>query len=199
MLKLSYFQIKNSREPMTVVDADLDFGSDFYERAKNLVIDVKQAHVSGQLFYDEPFVTANYQVKADLVVPSSRSLAPVPLQQQFSFVENYSDHEPTQEEKEMGLFIIPLADDDIDVQKAVEDNILLNIPTTVLTKEEEEEDVYPEGQGWEVVSEAEFAEEKKDKVNPAFAQLQGLLDQMKAEEDSGKEEPDKDKNNNKKD
>ena len=136
MLKLSYFQIKNSREPMTVVDADLDFGSDFYERAKNLVIEVKQAHVSGQLFYDEPFVTANYQVKADLVVPSSRSLAPVPLQQQFSFVENYSDHEPTQEEKEMGLFIIPLADDDIDVQKAVEDNILLNIPTTVLTKEE---------------------------------------------------------------
>ena len=124
----------------------------------------------------------------NLLVPSSRSLEAVPLKQKFSFVENYSDHEPTQEEKELGLMIIPLDDDRIDVQTAVEDNMLLNIPSTVLTKEEAEEDLYPEGQGWEVMSEQDFAGQKKDQVNPAFAQLQGLLDKMQAEEDKDKAE-----------
>ncbi len=188
MLELSFFQIKNSREPLTQISADLTFADGFYQRAKNLVYEVKSAHVEGQLFYDEPFVTGNFQVEADLLVPSSRSLEAVPLKQKFSFVENYSDHEPTQKEKELGLMIIPLDDDRIDVQTAVEDNMLLNIPSTVLTKEEAEEDLYPEGQGWEVMSEQDFAGQKKDQVNPAFAQLQGLLDKMQAEEDKDKAE-----------
>ena len=187
MLELSFFQIKNSREPLTQISADLTFADGFYQRAKDLVYEVKSAHVEGQLFYDEPFVTGNFQVEANLLVPSSRSLEAVPLKQKFSFVENYSDHEPTQEEKEL-LMIIPLDDDRIDVQTAVEDNILLNIPSTVLTKEEAEEDLYPEGQGWEVMSEQDFAGQKKDQVNPAFAHLQGLLDKMQAEEDKNKAE-----------
>lgn len=187
MLELSFFQIKNSREPLTQISADLTFADGFYQRAKDLVYEVKSAHVEGQLFYDEPFVTGNFQVEANLLVPSSRSLEAVPLKQKFSFVENYSDHEPTQEEKEL-LMIIPLDDDRIDVQTAVEDNMLLNIPSTVLTKEEAEEDLYPEGQGWEVMSEQDFAGQKKDQVNPAFARLQGLLDKMQAEEDKNKAE-----------
>ncbi|GHV97437.1 DUF177 domain-containing protein [Lactobacillus nasalidis] len=186
MLELSFFQIKNSREPLTQVSADLTFADGFYERSKDLLYEVKNAHVEGQLFYDEPFVTGNFQVEADLLVPSSRSLEAVPLHQKFSFVENYSDHEPTQEEKELGLMIIPLADDRIDVQTAVEDNILLNIPTTILTEQEATEGLYPEGQGWEVVSEQDFAEQKKDQVNPAFAQLQDLLDKMQADENEEK-------------
>ena len=105
MLELSFFQIKNSREPLTQISADLTFADGFYQRAKDLVYEVKSAHVEGQLFYDEPFVTGNFQVEADLLVPSSRSLEAVPLKQKFSFVENYSDHEPTQEEKELGLMI----------------------------------------------------------------------------------------------
>lgn len=187
MLELSFFQIKNSREPLTQISADLTFADGFYQRAKDLVYEVKSAHVEGQLFYDEPFVTGNFQVEANLLVPSSRSLEAVSLKQKFSFVENYSDHEPTQEEKEL-LMIIPLDDDRIDVQTAVEDNMLLNIPSTVLTKEEAEEDLYPEGQGWEVMSEQDFAGQKKDQVNPAFARLQGLLDKMQAEEDKNKAE-----------
>lgn len=181
MLQLSYFQIKNSREPMTEVDANLSCKEDFFERAKNLVTEVKQLHVTGQLFYDEPFVTGNFQVIADIIVPSTRSLDPVPMHLEFSFVENYSDHEPTQEEKEMGLMIIPLEDDVIDVQTAVEDNLLLNIPSVVLTDKEREEDVFPEGKDWEVVSEEKFANRNKDKINPAFAKLQTLLDEMNEE------------------
>lgn len=191
MLELSFYQVKNSREPMTTVSADLTFDQDFYDRAKELVYEVKSAHVEGQVFYDEPFVTGNFQVETELSVPSSRSLHPVDLKQKFSFVENYSDHEPTQEEKELGLLIIPLTDDKIDIQRAVEDNILLNIPTTVLTEEEKDEGVYPEGKDWEVVSEQSFTSRKKDQVNPAFAQLQGLLDKLNAEDSENQDQKNK--------
>ena len=54
--------------------------------------------------------------------------------------------------------------------------MLLNIPTTILTPEEKEKNIYPEGQGWEVVSESAFEEGKKNQVNPAFAKLKVLFD-----------------------
>ena len=66
--------------------------------------------------------------------------------------------------------------DVIDLQTAIEDNMLLNIPTTILTPEEKEKDIYPEGKGWEVVSESAFEEGKKNQVNPAFAKLKVLFD-----------------------
>lgn len=64
----------------------------------------------------------------------------------------------------------------IDLQTAVEDNILLNIPVTILTEDEKKNDIYPEGKGWEVVSEKSFEEGKKNQINPAFAKLKVLLD-----------------------
>ena len=54
--------------------------------------------------------------------------------------------------------------------------MLLSIPTTILTPEEKEKDIYPEGKGWEVVSESAFEEGKKNQVNPAFAKLKVLFD-----------------------
>jgi len=43
----------------------------------------------------------NFQVEADVVAPSSRSLAPVPMHLNFSFTENYLDREPTNEENDL--------------------------------------------------------------------------------------------------
>lgn len=101
--------------------------------------------MSGDLFYQEPFVTGSFHVAADLVVPSSRSLKPVNYHEDFTFTENYLDRKPTKEELEENDTIVQVENDQIDLQTAVEDNILLHIPTTILTPEEKEKEYFPRG------------------------------------------------------
>lgn len=152
MLELSFSRIQNSKEPLTHIERDLEMRPEFFKRSKDLLIDAKNVKVSGDLFYQEPFVTGSFHVAADLVVPSSRSLKPVNYHEDFTFTENYLDRKPTKEELEENDTIVQVENDQIDLQTAVEDNILLHIPTTILTPEEKEKNIFPEGQGWEVVS-----------------------------------------------
>ena len=152
---------------------------EYFKRSKDLLIDAKNVHLSGDLFYEEPFVTGSFHATADLVVPSSRSLKPVDYHEDFTFTENYIDRKPTKVELEDNDTIVQVENDMIDLQTAVEDNILLHIPVTILTPEEKEKDVYPEGNGWEVVSQATFDEGKKNQINPAFAKLKNLFDDKK--------------------
>lgn len=176
MLEISFSKIQNAAEPLTHIERDVEMRPEFFKRSKDLLIDAKNVHVSGDLFFQEPFVTGNFHVTADLVVPSSRSLNPVDYHEDFTFTENYIDHKPTKEELEDNDTIVQVEDDVIDLQTAVEDNMLLNIPTTILTPEEKEKNIYPEGKDWEVISESAFEEGKKNQVNPAFAKLKVLLD-----------------------
>ena len=176
MLEISFSKIENASEPLTHIERDVKMRPEFFKRSKELLIDAKNVHLSGDLFYQEPFVTGNFHITADLTVPSSRSLKPVDYQEDFTFVENYIDRKPTKEELEDNDTIVQVDNDVIDLQTAVEDNMLLNIPTTILTPEEKEKNIFPEGNGWEVISESTFDEGKKNQVNPAFAKLKVLLD-----------------------
>ncbi|MBP2056850.1 uncharacterized protein J2Z60_000012 [Lactobacillus colini] len=175
MLNYSYSQIKNSKNPVTHVDSDVELSSEFFERSKELITKAKNVHVTGDFFYQEPFVTGNFRVTADVEVPSTRSLKPVELHQDFTFTENYSDVKPTQEQLEEEDTIIMVEDDLIDLQTAVEDNLLLSLPSVVLTKDEKEKGIFPEGKDWRVISEKEYQEEKSGQENPAFAKLKDFF------------------------
>ena len=100
MLELSFSRIQNSKEPLTHIERDLEMRPEFFKRSKDLLSDAKNVKVSGDLFYQEPFVTGSFHVTADLVVPSSRSLKPVDYHEDFTFTENYIDRKPTKEELE---------------------------------------------------------------------------------------------------
>lgn len=175
MLKFSYLQIKNSRNPLTHVDENVELSKEFFDRSKELLEDAKNVHVTGDFFYDEPFVTGNFTVEADVVAPSTRSLKPVEMHQKFSFTENYSEVEPTQEQLDEEDTIVTVKDDTIDLQKAVEDNLLLSLPSVILTPEEEAKGDFPEGEGWKVVSQEAYQEQQSNKENPAFAKLKDLF------------------------
>ncbi|MBD5431824.1 MAG: DUF177 domain-containing protein [Lactobacillus sp.] len=176
MLSLNFSRIKNSGMPLTHIDQEVEVRPEFLERAKDLLFEVKNIHVTGDLFYDEPYVTGNFQVSADLVVPSSRSLKPVPYHEEFTFTENYSRDTPSKDELEENSDpIVKVENDTIDLQTAVEDNILLNIPAKILTEKESKDNIYPEGNGWEVISQAAFDEGKKNQINPAFEKLKDLF------------------------
>ena len=144
MLKFSYSQIKNSRNPLTHVDENVELSKEFFDRSKELLEDAKNVHVTGDLFYDEPFVTGNFTVEAD----------------------EQLDEEDT---------IVTVKDDTIDLQKAVEDNLLLSLPSVILTPEEEAKGDFPEGEGWKVVSQEAYQEQQSNKENPAFAKLKDLF------------------------
>lgn len=175
MLNYSYSQIKNSRNPLTHIESDVELRPEFFERSKELLNDAKNVHVSGDLFYQEPFVTGNFTVEADVEAPSTRSLKPVKLHQKFNFTENYSDVKPTQEQLEEEDTIIKVEKDMIDLQTAVEDNLLLSLPSVILTDDEKENGDFPEGQNWKVISEQEYQENQSNKENPAFAKLKDLF------------------------
>lgn len=176
MLKLNYSQIKYSKEPVTHIECDLQVADDFIKRSHGLVYRVDSVLLTGDLFYNQPFVTGNFQVQADLLVPSSRSLDPVKFKEDFHFSENYTDVEIAKEEiDESDIPIVKVEHEVIDLQKAIEDNILLNIPTTILTTNEQEQGIYPEGKGWRVISEKDFNKKKDDQINPAFAKLKDLF------------------------
>lgn len=176
MLSINFSKVKNSSSQLTRVERKVELSSDFFKRSQKMLYDAKNVHVAANLFFDEPYVTGNYRVTADLIVPSSRSLKPVAYHEDFTFTENYSLSNPNRQElAESEAAIVKVKDDVIDLQTAIEDNLLLQIPTTILTPKEKKEHLYPAGQGWAVVSEHSFKEGKKNQVNPAFAKLKVLL------------------------
>lgn len=177
MLSVNFSNIKNSSAPLYHLEKEVEVRPEFLDRSKKLLYQAKNIQVIGDLFYDEPYVTGNFKVSADLVIPSSRSLEAVDYHEEFTFTENYTQEKPTREElDENDDPIVLIENDQIDLQKAVEDNILLNIPTTILTDKEKKDHLYPEGKDWEVISEHDFDEEKKNQINPAFAKLKVLFE-----------------------
>ncbi|WEV70410.1 DUF177 domain-containing protein [Lactobacillus sp. ESL0785] len=187
MLTINFSQIKNSKTPLTHFENEVVIRPEFLKRSQKLLYQVENVQVTGDAFYNVPYVTCALRVTADLIVPSSRSLAPVSYHEDFQFNENYSEDKVAKEELEKSATpIVPVEDDVIDLQTAIEDNLLLHIPTTILTSEEKEKDIYPEGKGWSVISEAEFDAGKKNQVNPAFAKLKQLLEQKDEQQNKGK-------------
>lgn len=176
MLTLNFTQIKNSNEPLTHIECELKLTEEFIKRSHGLVYQVDNVIVSGDAFYNQPYVTGDFQVQASLIVPSSRSLNPVEYTENFHFSENYTDIDVAKEEiDESDIPIVKVKNEVINLQKAIEDNILLHIPTTILTAEERVQNIYPKGKGWAVISEDEFAKKEKEQINPAFAKLKDLF------------------------
>ncbi len=175
MLKFNYLNLKNNAGQPTAINEKVVLSPAFFKRSAAILQQAKNVHVVGELVYLEPFVSGTFHVVADLVVPSSRSLSPVAYNEDFSFAEDYADHEPTKEEADdHEQLIVQIHEGIIDVQRAVEDNLLLHIPTTILTPEEAQNDIYPSGKGWKVVSEAKD-KDKPAKGNPAFKKLEALF------------------------
>ncbi|KRL44181.1 hypothetical protein FD29_GL000155 [Companilactobacillus mindensis DSM 14500] len=142
------------------------------------VLDAEKVEVAGQLFNDHGLVISDVKVKTTLKVPSTRSLLPVELPMSIRINEVYNIDNVSDEDLEDYDVVIPIDDDNptINVYESIIDNILLSIPSKVLTKKEQEENIMPSGKNWEVISEDDFNKQKEeDHVNPEFAKLKDLF------------------------
>jgi len=168
---------KNHRSEPLTFEETLDLKADLMERYGDDVLDLGPVTTSGLVSVVGGDVVVVAKVKADLTVPSSRSLEPVQLPVDFQMTEYYvSDPAATQRfEKSDVVMVVP--DDVIDFDKAIGDNIILQIPMHILTDAEQEGAAMPEGKDWQVVSEADLSkvEAENKPVDPRLAKLKDFF------------------------
>lgn len=149
------------------------------------IIGASKAHVHGLFSVDELGVLGYLQVNITLVLPSTRSLEPVTLNLDFDLTEHYISHH----EHDLSYFedtdvVIVLKNDILDLDKVIEDNILLQIPMQVLTTAEKRADFeMPTGRDWNVISESQLKkiQEEKTELDPRFAKLQDFFSENSEE------------------
>ncbi|KRK79938.1 hypothetical protein FD03_GL000114 [Companilactobacillus nodensis DSM 19682 = JCM 14932 = NBRC 107160] len=156
----------------------LDLKKELMERSDD-IIDTEAVQVEGQLFNDNGLVISDIKVETKVTLPSTRSLTPVDLPLKIRINEAYNIDDIDTEELDENTIIIPIDDEHptIDVYESVLDNILLSIPSQVLTEDEEKGKNMPSGKNWEVISEEDYQKQKEEdkQVNPEFAKLKNLF------------------------
>lgn len=143
------------------------------------VLDLSEVTIVGTITVNRFDYILSYEAAYQIVLPSTRSLEPVKINEVLKVDEvfmteiQYQQSEVTENEE---IFI--LEKDLIDLKESLADNILLNIPIQVLTAEEQEGAGFISGNNWEVLSEEEYLkrsiEEKKENNSP-FSNLNQLF------------------------
>lgn len=139
------------------------------------ILDISAITVTGSVKFDDKFYDLFAQAHYDITLPSSRSLEPVTLHQALEIFESYSDSEEELKNEE----IFPIESDEISLDEALADNILLEIPLRRLTQEEEDEDTSNlHGKTWSVMSEEAYQQHQADKKRESspFASLGSLFE-----------------------
>lgn len=169
---------KNHRNDPLMFDETLNLKADLMERYGNEVLDIGPVHAKGLAsVVGGGDVVIVAQVTADLTVPSSRSLAPVDFPVNFKMTEFYVSDPTAVQRFEKTDVVMVVTDDQIDLDKAVGDNIILQIPMHILSNAEQQGEAMPTGQDWEVVSEEnlEAVEKENQPVDPRLAKLKDFF------------------------
>ncbi|MHA7639900.1 YceD family protein [Lacticaseibacillus rhamnosus] len=176
MLKWTIQELmKHDQEPLHF-STTLDVKADLQDRDPE-VLDVSPIQVSGDIVYDRGDFLVSVHLKGTLVVPSTRSLNPVTLPQDFTFSEIYLTDDGHADQYEDGEILMPLEDPELGLLPAVEDHLLLSIPMQVLTPEEAASGEMPSGEDWEVLAEEDFdkAVKKEKQAENPFTKLKGMF------------------------
>lgn len=177
MLNWDVQEVRKYKDKPFDFEEKLNLKDDLQDRDSE-VLDIEPVEVSGSLFNDRGLVISDVKIKTRITVPSTRSLEPVELALKFRINEAYNIDAIDTEDIDDYSIIIPINDDNptINIYESIVDNILLNIPTKVLTTKEQNEDIMPSGKDWTVISEDEFKRQKEEEhVNPEFAKLKNLF------------------------
>ncbi|MFD1484173.1 YceD family protein [Lacticaseibacillus baoqingensis] len=177
MLKFTVAELaKYKHEPLHVTET-LDVKEALMTRDPE-ILDVSAIQLDAYISADDGDFLLSATLAGSLTVPSTRSLEPVSLPLDFSFSEVYVQADDRKDKYENGELVITMEDDELDLQAAVLDHILLSIPMQVLTPQEAAGTAMPSGEDWEVVAEDDFKALQQDEkaADSPFAKLQGLFD-----------------------
>lgn len=151
--------------PSDKVEFDEDVRVDSSEfHLTSRIRDVKNVHVSGEGFLDPDTdrFYADMHITGVMICPDAISDEDTEVPFETDSEEEYS-FAPTEED---GVRIVN--DEIIELLPAVAQAILMEVPLQVIREGQRE---YPRGEGWQVYSEADYEESRKDQVDPRLAGL----------------------------
>ncbi|QEA30718.1 YceD family protein [Secundilactobacillus malefermentans] len=165
--------VKNHRDEPLQFNETTDVKEDLLNRKPMQVLDVSPVLVKGIVSVEKGHALVYAHVLTKLTVPSTRSLTPVELKLDFSFTEFYVADAGALKQFDESDVVIVVKNDSIDFDKAVADNILLQIPMQVLSSDEKATEELPEGTDWEVIREEDLEAHKATNkvVDPRLAKL----------------------------
>lgn len=170
-----YFtELRKHKEPFQF-DETMDLEQSLIERFPDVVLKCSPINFKGTVTNDRDSVMIDAEISCELTVPSSRSLTPVHLNLDFFINEIYVDSASLIDTFPQEEVVMLVKDDVIDVNKLVEDNVVLQVPMQVLTPDEEQKGTMPSGNEWQVVSEVKAESEQDKQVDPRLAKLKDLL------------------------
>lgn len=176
MLNWSITTLKQYNHKPLTFDDTVDVKAELMERNPD-IIDMTPVHATGTILFSRGDYTVDGDLKAEVTLPSTRSLVPVQVSIDFHFTETYLADESHSDQYEEDDVLIPLTSDWLDLMPAVKDNLLLSLPLRVLTKEEENAVTLPSGDDWTLMTEEEAAPvPPEERPNNPFAGLQGMFD-----------------------
>ncbi|MFC6322224.1 DUF177 domain-containing protein [Companilactobacillus baiquanensis] len=185
MLNWNVSDIRKYKDKPFGFKEEIDIETELKSRSKD-ILNADKVMVDGQLFNDNGLVISDIKVSTNVTLPSTRSLKEVKVPLEFRINEAYNIDNVDTEEFEENTIIIPIDEEDpvINVYESIVDNILLNVPTQVLTVEEREENLMPSGNNWTVISEEDYNKQKEEdkQVNPEFVKLKNLFKDTDNEE-----------------
>ena len=177
-MKWSWHQLAESGRPVKI-NRTMDLSDELVTRDPDEILSADPMKVRATVRYAFGKVLITARITGRLTVPSSRSLVPVRLPINFRFKEIYvrSDYELRRYLKEHpngDTVLTPDQNGEIDFNKSIIDNVILQIPTQVLSPKEKRDHLMPKGQGWNVISEDQYRHPKaaeSKKVDPRLAKL----------------------------
>lgn len=145
------------------------YDTDFEINVKDIelnpdIIEVKKIHIVLEAKEVVDLVVVEYNLKADLILRSTRTLKPVPYQinENVSLTLSFEENDYGDED------IIQVNDDEYDMYDEILSTLITSIPLKIIGKDEPETF---KGDGWEVISEDEYYKKKKETVDPRFEKL----------------------------
>ena len=129
-----------------------------------LIHGTKDVHVSGTgwLMEEEDRFACDLHISGKMICPDAITGDDLEIPFDTESQEVYSFVETDEED------IRVVKDEVIDLLPAVIDAIMLEVPISVTDADESE---YPSGDGWVVMSEAEYQESRKDQIDPRLAKM----------------------------
>lgn len=157
----------------------VDLESSLIERSED-ILGASPIEIDGWIIVEgENMFIVDAMVSAGLTVPSTRSLKPVDIKCEAKLQETYlaPGFIPESKESLADDIVIELESHELDLQKSIEDSIILAIPSKVLSNEEASDNKLPKGNDWEVMTEESHktSNQNRSEEDSPFAALKDLF------------------------
>ncbi|ANZ58258.1 nucleotide-binding protein [Fructilactobacillus lindneri] len=176
-MKWSFENLQGYKDKPYEESAVLDLKQDLKERYPDEILDATPLNVSISSIANDGDVIIDADIKGSITVPSSRSLVPVEIPLDFHVNEVYVNTNAALNRYDEEVVALLIDESGmIDFDKAVVDNVIVQIPMQVLSPDEKNGKQMPSGNDWNVVSEDDFDHQKENakKVDPRFASLKNF-------------------------